>query len=337
MGTWGDGLWDGDAQLDAIADFTHGIWARIEDLAQRPANAANAGRLAALVGVLLHLSETYSLSLPEHHEALMAALDKQAPASHALSAGCRRLMRRVHAGEGAALAARYGRRSGKLARILGGYLDGLRRPALFAHPAGVREVQALVDDLAQELDDGLTPDLYRAAAYLALFGLILYLEPAYVAPQRLNHWVRVVERAAPLALESEDREFWQGYLKNVREGFELCRQRCGTRVTPPEAPPATPRPRDLTPWVHLRRGEPSASAFWSIARHGHGFTEHSGDVGSEGKERVSWFASAAAAQAELERRVAAQREAGFADAKFDEEVCSGWVRAEIERERARQS
>jgi predicted DNA-binding WGR domain protein len=303
MGTWGYGLFDGDGPLDAVGDFVGHVLAKVDDLAAAKPSEANAARLGALIGVLLYLQESYTLEDEHRWEGIRAALERQAPASPALSAETCRIVRRVRAGDGPALANRGKARPSALKAALGGYLSGLREPALFAHPDAVRELDDLAAELARILDAELAgaDDLYRVSSSLAFVALLLLLEPCWVAPKRWKAWrARIHALWEVQRSEDQDQTFWRKYLKNVDRAFALGAERFPSRRPKlPPRPKARRRPRAASPWFHLRHGSTTEGKFWSIARHDRGFTVHFGKVGTPGQERTTWFGSAEEAERQL--------------------------------------
>lgn len=224
MGTWGKGLFDGDAPLDRIGAVSDGLERRVVELGSKPASAATVAELGALLGILLQISP-YSFSNAERAARLQAAVQAHSASFADLSPDAAAILRRLAAGEGAELAERDGARRGTLRQALGAYLDGKREPALFEAPAARAAVQEVAASLAGVLDRELdaVEDLYEADC-LGLAGLLLLLEPWQLDSLRVEHWrdrVRAIyaSMCTRYGEKGGDMEFFKGYLQNAERAF----------------------------------------------------------------------------------------------------------------------
>lgn len=230
MGTWGDGLLDSDGALDCAGEVTEWLEAQAALLVDSPATEVAAARLAALMGLLLHLSP-YSFESPRSWPALRDALEQQHRAYAALSPEAATLMRQLLHGAGKELGARRGERSGEFLQALGGYLDGVLEPCLLAHEAAGALVQEVAGVCADMLDVRLTGDLdlYESADAMGAFALLLLLPPCRLEGARLKRWHGFMRearrRTGAEGTGNPDIEFFDRYMVNVELAFRLARAR----------------------------------------------------------------------------------------------------------------
>ncbi len=230
MGTWGEGLFDGDGALERVGSISDQLEARVAELCKRPPSTKDAAELGAALGILLQISP-YSFENAERAGRILAALRQQAPSFADLPPTTSALLERLAAGAGAELAERDGGRRGTLRLALGGYLDGLREPALFATAAAQALVQEVAETCAAALDRELetAEDLYEVDS-MGLCGLLLLLEPWQLDSERVERW-RDRLRAIYAGMctrygeKGADMEFFKGYLRNAERAFQLLLER----------------------------------------------------------------------------------------------------------------
>jgi len=225
MGSWGLGLLDNDGALDSVGALSRSIWKDIEELVRLPPSGAGAGSLAAAVGLLLQLSPYAFKSAFD--ATIRAAIERQRPSFGELSPPARALLDAIAGGSGADLASRRGERSEELRRALGGYVNHVREPSLFLHPASAAYTQSFVDQTAASLDasffaDGF--DLYETD-FLGRLAILLLVRPARVERLRVERW-RDRMRIAFARLREEnptspDIAKFAEYMANVETAFAV--------------------------------------------------------------------------------------------------------------------
>jgi hypothetical protein len=229
MGRWGSGIWDSDGALDAVAEIEQGIIDDLRRYARTRPGPRTPGRVAAAVGVLMQLGADH-LADPARARPIVRAVRKHAAALRpALGAEAAALLERVAAGEGAALAARKGGRAGSARRALGGYLDGVREPSLFAHPAARAYVQKVAERCSRAVrrltSEAGGFDLYEDE-FLGPLGLLVVLSPWSLPRRRFRRWRRGVERHVRRlradGADNPDLPFLEGQLlPNVRLALSI--------------------------------------------------------------------------------------------------------------------
>src|SRR5689334_483194 len=101
MGAWGRGLLQNDDAQDGLLTITDDVEADVIRLRRRRPAAEHAGRLAAGVGVLLQLQMWHCFDPErEYHDALLATLERHAPAFSALPKTAVDLLGALRAGKG---------------------------------------------------------------------------------------------------------------------------------------------------------------------------------------------------------------------------------------------
>jgi hypothetical protein len=224
MGRWGSGIWDSDGALDAVAEIERGIVGDLRRYARTRPGPRTPARVAAAVGILLQLG-SIEVTDPERARPVVRAIRKHAANLKAkLGPDASRLLERVAAGEGKALANRKGGRSGSVRKALGGYRDGVREPSLFAHA----EARAYVQKVARRCSGAVRRltteaggfDLYEDE-FLGPMGLLIVLSPWSLPRKKIRRWRKGVERQARQlradGADNPDRPFLEGQLlPNIR-------------------------------------------------------------------------------------------------------------------------
>jgi hypothetical protein len=253
MGAWGHGLLQNDDAQDGLGEIHDDIESDITKLARRRPDETMAARLAAGIGLLLHLNAWYSFN-PENafYDNLQAALARQEEAFDLLPKRAGVILRhlREHPEKGAELVARTGPLDKQLqfaffAKGKGFSMErrmGKREPALFEHPESAAYVQKLADRLLRVVTAGfrkrgLVQDLYREAGpIIASLATLLVIEPCQVNPQRLRDcWD--LYRAANAGIDhGDEEEFDRSYRACLRTALEagISRFSAGAKQKPLE-------------------------------------------------------------------------------------------------------
>jgi hypothetical protein len=210
MGTWGEGLFDNDTALDVLADFVERV-----SLNESPAH------FAAGLGLRMWILPS---SLQVDAEETRRIIDSHQYWIDAYPVPVRELLARVRADPVAMTERRH--RSDGLREIIGDYSDGPLEPALFSVEGTTGVLGELRDACVRHLDD-LTAqaDLYELAGDLAPLGILLELSTIGLLPRvgQVARWKRTFDLVD--AETRDDRDFWDGYARNVRAGFKLLRTR----------------------------------------------------------------------------------------------------------------
>jgi hypothetical protein len=239
MGTWDDGLLDNDTALDGLGDLRSKISGDFERLGAAKPSAASTAKLAAAVGVLLQLSSyEFGLDTPDGPK-IVAAVKAHAKEIAKLPAAARRLLNRIAAGEGQALAERPAKMSAKAVALL--HKDskqcsfGKREGALFASIAGAAYVQevakrciAMVDEDFEDEDNW--SDLCREGMGMGCLGVLLVLDPCKVPVSNIERWRKRAKKGfATLEKEPDDElDFHRGYYANLDGVLALLAKRFAT-------------------------------------------------------------------------------------------------------------
>lgn len=202
MGTWGDGIYDNDAALDALGD-----------LVKFPPPSSDPAELAVGIGLVAWLNPS---KLVAHGEELLAHAEANAgglpPAARDALAVLVRHPRAATAS---------GSRSAAARAALGDYADGPRLDALIRLPGGRGQIDALADRAARALDR-LRGSLYEIAGDLAALGVVVELTQAQLwrpAPARAAAWRAKFDQSDQST--REERGFWDEHVARVRLGFDL--------------------------------------------------------------------------------------------------------------------
>ena len=236
MGTWDHGILDNDCASDGLADLAHGVLADIERLGASKPTATSTARLGGAVGVLLQLSPARFSD--ETGAAITAALQTHADSIAALSPGPRRILRRVLAGEGAALAERPAKLPIRQVRLLHAEATrapfGKREPALFEASAAKSYVQQVARRCVEGLDEDFADesnwsDLCRESVGMGGLAALMVLEPCKVSPRKLASWRLKAQRGlAALEADADDElPFQRSYHANLDKVFAALLTRFG--------------------------------------------------------------------------------------------------------------
>lgn len=222
MGTWGEGLLDGDAQLDLLGELMGDVLERVSELAEREATHEAARELVGGLGLLLQHCD-YAFEDEDESERIAAAIEQQRPAFSGLSVEARELIERVCRGEIPNLDE--GRDDAELTKIVGA-AGGPRYAAFFETDEARAVVQRLVDAAAEVLDEEMKlGDLYELAMPIGLVGLLLTIAPWTLEPARIAAWRNVARESwatmvAELGEDGTDMPFFASYMNNVEAAFD---------------------------------------------------------------------------------------------------------------------
>ncbi len=230
MGTWDQGILDNDCASDGLGDVTHGVLADITRLGASKPTMTTTARLGAAVGVLLQLS-AYSFT-DTTGAAIVAALQAHAGTIARFPPAFRRVLQKVLAGEGEALAQRPGGLTLRPARLLHTAAKkspfGKREPALFADKAAAAYVQVVTRRCVEMVDDDFADesnwsDLCREGLGIGGLAALLVLEPSRVPVRKISGWRKKAQRGlATLEADAdEELDFQRKYHANLDRVFEL--------------------------------------------------------------------------------------------------------------------
>lgn len=230
MGTWGNGLFDGDGPLDVIGDIGGWIEGQVQELSEAEPTVESAGRLAGAVGLLLQLSP-YSFE-GEFSETIRSAIVRHRKAMEGFSEQALSLLDTIAEGSGKKLADSLGDRSEALKQILGEYVNHPRHEPLFESDAARALVQETAEYCVEQLEEMLEDedlDLYELADPVGAVGVLLLLSPCRIKVKSIDKWRRqvkaVIERERKQDPDNPDLEFYDEYLPKAEAAFRLLEER----------------------------------------------------------------------------------------------------------------
>jgi hypothetical protein len=234
MGTWAEGILDNDGAFDGLGDLQQHLVDRLIALGEEMPSDEATGALAAVVGMLLQLSEGSFLDDGDLDE-VQTALRAHQP-FEGLSAEAAKLLERVLAGEGHALASRPAELGAKVIDLLHSEAGskspfGAREAALFEGEAAADEVQDVVDWCVDQLasdfeEDDVVSDLAREGEYVGLLGALLVLEPASLPDEDFVAWRTAAKEGLAVIEESADEvDFHRQYYQRLDTVFGLLLER----------------------------------------------------------------------------------------------------------------
>jgi hypothetical protein len=227
MGAWGYGILQNDAVQDAMLRFIREVRADVDPLREAAPSPDGAGRLAAVVGLLLQLQAPHCFDPAREYAAtILAAIERQAPALTALPKTAVDLLGAIRGHHGVELAGEEGPLAEDLYQA---FFDadagfpmergtGVRHAGMFAHPAGAAYVQEVADRCVRRLSEGFAdlgepPEMWdELADEVAALSALLQLEPCRVDAGLFRGW-------------------WQSYLvacaeEDYEEEYEWEYRRC---------------------------------------------------------------------------------------------------------------
>ncbi len=222
MGAWGEGVLESDGALDVIGRLTDAVLVDVRRAATRSApTEADAARLGAEIGLLI---AHYEYAFVRDGEAIAEAARRHLLAARTLSDRAREVVAAVATGQGTTFTAGEAR-SDLRRRALGGARTGRVEMALFEHPVAIARVQEFAERAAVVIDDWCKvsdEDLY-GVGFMGAVALLLETGPWRLERRRIEAW-REALRAAD-ARTTDERGFFDGYMKNAEATFEMLLER----------------------------------------------------------------------------------------------------------------
>jgi hypothetical protein len=203
MGAWGYGLLQNDTCQDALVRFVRDVRADVNLLGDRQPAPELAGRLAGAVGLLLQMQAQRSFDPEvEYAAAVLAVIERHAPAFSALPKTAGDLLGAIRAGKGPELAEQDGGLPPELSQAFfdsnPGFLTergtGVRHAGMFEHPASAAYLQEVADRCVELVargfaDLGEPPEMWdEHGDEIAALCVLLQLEPCRVAPELFRDW-----------------------------------------------------------------------------------------------------------------------------------------------------
>ncbi len=234
MGTWAEGILDNDGALDGLGDLQQHLVDRLLALGEEMPSDDATGALAAVVGMLLQVSDD-AFDEEGDLDEVRTALRAHQPFT-GVSAGAAALLERVLAGEGHTLAHRPAELGAKVIDLLHAEAGspspfGVREAVLFEGEAAADEVQDVVDWCVDQLahdfeEDDVVSDLAREGEYVGLLGALLVLEPAVLPDEDFVAWRSAAQEGLAVLEESADEvDFHRKYYQRLDAVFGLLVER----------------------------------------------------------------------------------------------------------------
>ena len=201
MGAWGYGILQNDTAQDGMCDVANRIEADIVEMAST-SSEETAAKLAAATALLLQFSQ-YSFN-PDNrfHKKLIAALTANCEHFGQLPGSSEATLNEIIDGGGTELALRDGEIDAEIDKALHsdeneGFIMqkafSVVEQDLLQHPTSRAYLQAVVDAIVAEVDEGFADDeavsdLSRDAIFMGPFGLLLILPKCDVNPNKFRQW-----------------------------------------------------------------------------------------------------------------------------------------------------